>query len=344
MEWINSNPSQRIGCMEELLQKIQLLECSVECLENELETHETLFMSRPTGFRLVNKVLLHFSKQAFVRQKRGAKKKSQTMLVVIGGNNDEDDLNKVCWKLSASLQFEELCKIPGHPLRFGVCKIPDGFVLTGGDNSTMCSMYVLSTNSWKQLKTMKSARCSHGSIFMNGRIFVFGGGETSDSESSSVHSLALDGNQWDEEADIPNSVRYPEVASVENSIFLLDVVGNQLLHLDMKTKKWSPRQNLPGPRCYGARMIVVKGQLLVAGSNRKIAAQYDLKTDTWCTLKSPALPHGFGALVGLDKKVYLIGGSDDCIEECNLDTETWTVCKMYVPKNLLNLHALALDF
>ena len=81
MEWINSKASQRIDFMEELLQKIQLLECSVECVENEMETHEALFMSSAAGYRLINKVLLQFAKQAGVRQKRGSKRKSQTKLV-----------------------------------------------------------------------------------------------------------------------------------------------------------------------------------------------------------------------------------------------------------------------
>ena len=263
---------------------------------------------------------------------------------MIGGNNDNGDLNKVCWKLRGSLQFEELCTIPGHSVRFGICKIPDGFVLTGGHKSTVRSMYVLSTNSWKQLKTMKYARCSHGSVFIGGRIFVFGGGASSNSRSASVHSLALDVNQWAEEADLPIQVRYPEVASVENSIFLLHTDTNELLHLDIETKLWSHRHNLPGSRCYGARMVVVKGQLLVAGGRNKTAAQYDPKTDTWCTLNSPTLEHGFGALVELDKKLYLIGGSDYSIDEYDLDTGTWSVCGMHAPKDLYNLHALALDF
>ena len=92
-------------------------------------------------------------------------------------------------------------------------------------------------------------------------------------------------------------------------------------------------------------MVVVKGHLLVAGARNKTAAQYDPKTDTWCTLSSPTLQHYHGALVGFDKKLFLIGGQDeDHIEEYNLDTRTWSVCDMRFPRKLLNLHALAIDF
>ena len=179
---------------------------------------------------------------------------------------------------------------------------------------------------------------------MKGRIFVFGGGATSMSKSASVHSLVLDGNNWTKEANLPIEVFYPEVASVENSIFLLDVYTNKLLHLDMKTKCWSYRKNVPGPLCDGARMVVSHNQILVAGGNGKTAAQYDPKTDTWCTLTSPTLEHDCGALVGLENKLYLIGGlNEDRIEEYNIDTGTWSVSNMRMPKKLFDLHALALD-
>ena len=343
MEWINYKPSQRVDCMEEVLQKIQLLECSVECLENEMEIHEALLVSCPLAYRVISKALLQIAKKGVVRKKRGAKRKAQVMFVVLGGQHGwrAGDLNKVCWELNASLQLEELCSIPEHPFRFGVCKIPDGFVLTGGqEGCTLCSMFVLSTHSWKQLQALKVKRHAHGSIFMTGKIFVFGGYT---SNECSVHSLALDGNKWTEEAELPNAVAHPEVVSVENSIFLLDVYSNKLLHMDTETKTWYFRKRAPGSVSAGARMVVVQGQILVAGGN-KTTAQYDPKTDTWCTLNSPTLKHEFGALVGLDKKLYLIGGlNEDRIEEYNLVTGTWSVCDMRFPKELYHLHALALD-
>ena len=73
MEWISSKPSQRINCMEELLEKIQLLECSVECLENEIDTHEELLMSCPAGYSCITRTLLHMAKHEGTRKKRVTK-------------------------------------------------------------------------------------------------------------------------------------------------------------------------------------------------------------------------------------------------------------------------------
>ena len=346
MEWINSKFSQRINCMEELLQKIALLECSVECLENEMDTHEELFMSCPIGHRCITKTLLHMAKHEGYRKKRGAKRNKDVMVVVLGGNDEKVAQNKICWELNTSLQFTELCQIPPeHSVGVGVCKFPGGFILTGGDRCALCSMFVLSTKSWKQLDRLKFLRRAHGSVFAHEFIFVLGGYEFgSITKSKSVHSLALDGGKWTKETDIPVAVKFPGVASIENSIFLLDVDTNQLLKMDTKRKTWSHQKNLPGENCWGARMVSTKDKLFVSGGDNKACAQYDPKTDTWCSLNSPTLKHSFGAMVALQQKVYLIGGAnEDHIEEYIFDSNTWVVCDGKVSKKLKHLHALVLD-
>ena len=344
MEWISFKPSQRINCMEELLEKILLLECSVECLESEIDTHEELLMSCPGGYSRITKTLLHMAKHEGARKKRGTKRNKNAMIVVVGG--ESGNLNKVCWELDASLQFINLCQIPELCFRFGVCNTPEDFVLTGGERCVLCFMFDLSTKSWKQLDSLKFARYAHGSVFAHGIIFVIGG-VICGSQSASVHSLALDGGKWTEEPDLSIAVQYPEVANVENSIFLLDVNTKQLLAMDAKKKTWSHQKKMPGERCGGARMVSAKNKLFVAGGDgtNKVCAQYDPRTDSWCSLNSPTLEHNFGALVALEQKVYLIGGyTENRIEECNLDSKTWAVCAGKVPEKLINLHALVLDF
>ena len=191
---------------------------------------------------------------------------------------------------------------------------------------------------------MKSARCNHGSIFINGRIFVFGGGRTSTSKSSSVHALALDRNEWTVEVKLPIKVSDPEVASIENSIFLLNTHGKELFNLDLQTRTWSRRQDLYIAFHYGAKMIAVQNMLLTARLRYNEAAQYDPSTDVWTILSSPTLSHAYGAMVGIGKNVYFIGGTDeDGIEEYNLDTGIWSVCDARMPSTFEHLYALALD-
>ena len=206
---------------------------------------------------------------------------------------------------------------------------------------------LISTKSWKQLDSLKFARYAHGSIFADGIVFVFGGTVSVVQQSASVHSLTLDGGKWTSEPDLPIGVYYPEVANVENSIFLLDINTNQLLKMDAKKKTWSHQNKMPGENCWGSRMVSAQNKLFVAGGSGtdKVCAQYDPRTDSWCSLNSPTLEHHFGVLVPLEQKVYLIGGqTEDHIEEYNLDSKTWAVCAGKVAKRLINLHTLVLDF
>ena len=307
-----------------------------------MDTHEELFMSFPAGHKHITKTLLHMAKHEGYRKKRGTKGNINSTVVVVGGSQGTL-VNKVCWELNTSLQFTEFCQIPAHPYQFGVCKFPGGFILTGGGNDcVLCSMFVLSTKSWKQLNPLKFLRSSHGSIVAHGTIFLFGGYKSS-VKSAFVHSLALDGGKWTEETDLPIAMIFPEVSNVENSIFLLDVDTNQLLKMNAKKKSWSPKKKLPGERCYGARMVSTRDKLFVSGGNNKTCAQYDPKTDTWCSLNSPTLEHLFGAMVALEQKVYLTGGGVDCIEEYNFDSKTWVVCSGKVPTKFYHLHTLVLD-
>ena len=147
LEWVSYKSSERIDCMEEFLGNIQLLECSVECLESMMESHEELLMSCPSGHKRITKTLLQMAKHDGTRKKRGTKFKN-AMVAVIAGNSGEI-LSKVCWELYMSLQFIDLCHIPKHSSRFGVCSFPGGFILTGGESCVLCSVFVLSTKSWK---------------------------------------------------------------------------------------------------------------------------------------------------------------------------------------------------
>ena len=241
------------------------------------------------------------------------------------------------------MEFVKLSKLPNCPYWISICQTPDGFAVTGGSDSVICSMYVLATNSWVQLEPLPVERHAHGSVYFDGKIFVLGG-DISYQESSSVQSLHFNGGKWNDEPNLPHAVVGPAVASVDSSIFLLDIHTGKLLRLDVNKKVWSHRQTIPGGSCNGARMITIDDNLLVAGGDKKTFARYNPSTDTWTTGNRPALVHDRGALVYTNGKVYLIGGKDeDRVEEYSVDNMSWSVCDFKVPKKLRNLYAVALN-
>ena len=162
-------------------------------------------------------------------------------------------------------------------------------------------------------------------------------------------SLKRDGEKWDKEQDLPIPVRFPEVASVETSTFLLDTWDSRLLlHLDTKTNMWSKRAKMPlnldSSGSLGVRMVAVKDHLLVGGGRFQKFLLYNLATDTWTTGNPPRLGHYHGALGYRDQRLYLIGGLDETgVEEYDMDNDSWSVCDWEVPYEKSTLHALMID-
>ena len=338
--WINHRPGQRVDDMENLLKKIQLLNCSAECLQDEIKINEALLDRQPTVYKLLTQNLATIAVKAGGRKRRGQKGRRNSRIIVIGGHRNEN-----VWELDSSMQFVKLTKLSTFPLWLSVCQTPDGFAVTGGGGSVICSMYVLATNSWVQLepRALPFERHAHGSVHFGGKIFVLGGW-ISGKLSSSVQSLHLDGGKWTNEPNLPRAADCSAVACVGSSIFLFDIDTGKLLHLDANMKVWSHRQNFPGASCKGVRMIAVDDNLLVAGGCNKTFARYNPSTDTWTTDNHPALVHELGGLVYNNGKVYLIGGkNEDRIEEYSLDNMSWTVCGIKAPNKFWNLYAFVLD-
>ena len=270
---------------------------------------------------------------------------------------------KSVWNLRRFLQFEEVCQLTECCDDDYVCHIPNGFLVTGGQRSDRCSMYIIISDRWTQLEPLPLPRNGHAAIFINRKIYVFGGFVTG-SKSASVLSLKLDDEEWNVEPDLPFPVCYPEVAFMATQvgkvntgnffvdmvasvmatsiaetfgsytgIFLLDVQStNQLVFFDMKTNTWHRHSALPGESCWGAKMITDGNNLVVAGGRNKILAVYNPILETWVTAKRPLLEHHLGTAIVHQKKLFLIGGkNEDSVEVYNEDADSWSVLDVKLP-------------
>ena len=292
MNWVDHKQKYRQGHILDMLEKLDLTQCSVECLDMVMDNQKELLNSKPDALRKLMKSLIQISNQASgnVRKKRNKQGGNDAMIVVIPGHEGSTPHND-CWHLYEMMNFVDLCKLTFSFCWHSVCQIPGGFVVSGGNDNKLCAMFMLSTKSWKHLTPLPEARHAHGSTFMTGKVFLFGGCPS----QSSVISLNLGGEKWLYEPDMPIAVAHPEVACVETSIFLFDTYGgHQLLQLDTLTKTWSTKAKPPKQTYNGARMISVHGQLLMSGGNNKAFAQYNPSTDTWATGNAPTHPHLLG--------------------------------------------------
>ena len=189
-------------------------------------------------------------------------------------------------------------------------KFQEGFVVTGGEGNKRCAMFILSSKSWQQLEPLPAPRERHGSIFISGKIYLFGGYVSGALQPvASAISLDLNGGTWNQEPAMPIEVSYPHVACVDSSVFLFCKFGSKkLLQQDMMTKTWSTKASPPQQNFGGTRMISISGQLVVSGGPGQVFSQYNPSTDTWTTRNAPLLHHDNGALVHHENKLYLIGG------------------------------------
>ena len=349
MDWIAFKPDERTGNIGQLIEMIQLMNCSSECIGNEINKHFEIYHRCPAALQKLERSL-DLSVEGGNRKRRN----KAGSIVIIGGHNEAGGTNS-CMQLTDAAQLEPLCEIlEGHNKWYGVCNVPGvGFAVSGGEGSVKCSMFWTVTKSWTTLRSLKQARMRHGSAFIQHRIFLFGG-YVNKSESSSVVSLDPDEGEWRQEPDMPFTVKHPEIACAEinGSIkpFLLNTFsttnGNQLIQMEIGNNQWIKKRSMPGVLCLGVSMIAIHDRLIVTktwANNRLNHNRYSINDDTWVFGRDQNLTHRFGAMVSHRQSVFVIGGYTDRVEEYNEENDSWSYCDWRLPQWLNMFHALVLD-
>ena len=167
--WISHRPGQRVDDMDVLLKKIQLLNCSAECLQDEIKINEALLDCQPIVYKLLAQNLATIAVKACGRKRR-RRKGREARVIVVGGLDNRD-----VWELDSSMHFVKLNKLQKIFDWLSVCQTPDGFAVTGGMGRVICSMYVLATDSWVQLEPFPLVYYGHGPSYFGGKIFVLDG-------------------------------------------------------------------------------------------------------------------------------------------------------------------------
>ena len=254
-----------------------------------------------------------------------------------------DEVNKVCYKLDQSKQMVKLCDIPVDlKQRHSICETNVGFALTGGESSDLCMMFIASSKFWVRLQNMIRKRYSHGSICVRDVLYVIAGWE-SNNKAKSVHYLEIKRGSWQHGPDLPCVMVWPNVASVNDRIYVLNPETRQFWGLDFDRNMWVEKASFP-TQCIGTRMASVNGQLLVAGGLERLCAWYTPGTNTWCQGQQPNVPHSYGSLAHCNDKILLLGGIDrDEVEELIIEDGSWSVTDINMPAKLYLHFALMLD-
>ena len=263
------------------------------------------------------------------------------------------EASRVCWSLNRTKPYLQNSVISHlndlDRESHSACKCPQGFIITGGVDSDLCIMYIAATKSWTKLKKLLRKRARHGSIYVNGVLYVFGG-LLSESFSDWGKSNSLDclaDGTWQCGPNVPIAVEFPKVADINGKVFLLDGNTNQLLQLSTDINVWNRCASFPGDRADGASMISVNDQLFLAGGYAKVCAWYTPRTNTWCLNQKPWEGHNHGSLVYHDNTIFLLGGAwmfwgTDAVEEYS-ENGTWSVSNIKMFQSTWGHHAFVLN-
>ena len=341
LTWTNYEEGQ-IMFLEDLLHKVQLDKCSHRGLKAAFKTHGTLLDKSPMVYKLLFNALADVETDT---------------VVIAGGLEGEDDkrkINKVCWNVNKSNEIVHMCDITTDDLgvKCSLCVIPQGFVITGGYRERLCMMFTALTKIWVRLQDLLQERNGHGSICVRNVLYVLGGSveKTGEKCSNSVHYMELKVGKWNDGPSLLLAVKFPKVANIANTLYLLDAEDSKKLwHMDVDEGVWKELAPLPiQDLCHGTNMISARDRLFVTGGPQKVCAWYQPENDTWFTGQQPLQEHRYGALTYHNNKLLLLGGyfkegGTDEVEEYNIDEDKWSLCNYKTPRKLCHHHAVVLN-
>ena len=93
----------------------------------------------------------------------------------------------------------------------------------------------------------------------------------------------------------------------------------------------------------GFSIAAGNGKLYAVGGKMMSCCQYNISTDSWVKLSSPALRHYDGALMFHQNSLLLLGGSTDNIEGYAVEADIWAVAPYKLPEKLIFHYAFMMD-
>lgn len=223
------------------------------------------------------------------------------------------------------------------------------FYVAGGYNQGFFNNlyeYDPSTNSWDTKEPMPTSRIALGLIAANGKLYAIGGLLADNTCVSTVEEYSPAINSWTSKAPMPTPRCGIGVVSVNGKIYaiggLLDITENHnessaVEEFDPTTNTWTEKTPLTIARSYPAVSVNSLGNIYVIGGNIKDPAEvpviltdtveeYNPINNSLSTKTSfPISTFQLGAALGINNKVYVIGGQTMDAEAVN------TVYEGFIP-------------
>ena len=334
LSWINYDKKSREKALDYTLAYLELTECGKQFLTDSAKAHIDIFQSNPEFNRRVTHI---------IRPRR-------LTVVVIGGSFKRGENlchNTKVWKLGNERHFDNITEIPSDLLMRcpTICRYDlNKLILTGGT----CEMFDMSTTTWKKMKNLKHPRLGHASVCILQQLFLFGGVmsmRAAPGWCTSVEYLNIEQEHgvWLSSPPMPSVLELPKITYLATNVYLMGDDNPVLYLFDVMKKVWSQKAEMPqNPgRCFS--IAAGNGSLYAAGGEMRVCWQYNISTDSWVKLSSPALRHIGGALIFHQNSLLLLGGLTENIEGYATKANIWAMAPYKVPEKLMNHYAFMMD-
>ena len=340
LSWINYDKTSRKKALDYTSGYLALKECKKQFLTDTAKAHVDIFQSNPEFNRRVTH-LLH---------------PRRLTVVVIGGGTQRDKRhfgNTTGWLLATETQFVEITELPGDLLR----RLPSicyydlrKLILTGGVRSDVCVMLDMSTKKWKKMKNLKIQRHGHASVCIMQQLYIFGGEVAMSTRlpgewCTSVEYLNIEHEhgEWQSATPMPSSLKFPKITSFDTNVYFMEDNNPFLYLFNVMKQVWSQKAAMTQNPGKGFSIAAGTSKLYAAGGQTKICWQYNISTDSWEKLSSPAMMHIGGALIFHQNSFLLLGGQFDDIEGYATEADIWAVAPYKLPDKPFLHYAFMMD-
>jgi N-acetylneuraminic acid mutarotase len=220
-------------------------------------------------------------------------------------------------------------------------------VITNGVNKFSTNNFTVAaiSSSWSSRTGLKTSRAQHGAVAVNGKIYVFGG-YNSTGILSSLEIYDPNTNTWSTGANMPSGRRGMFFTLGSNG--LIYAIGGRsasntstssTYSYNPATNTWATLASVPIAVWEGAAAATSNGKIYLFGgdmststSGSNITYIYNIATNSWSTGASmPTAVKQHSAITGKDGKIYVIGGRSTSgsaptgkVQIYNPGTNTWT--------------------
>ena len=148
---------------------------------------------------------------------------------------------------------------------------------------------------------------------------------------------------WQSAPPMPSALEYPKITNIETNVYLMGCNNPVVYLFDVIKKVWSQKAEMPQNPGLAFSIAASNANLYAAGGVRRICWQYNISTDSWAKLSSPALEHYNGALIFHQNSLLLLGGLTDNTEGYATEKDIWAVAPYKLPERLYCLYAFMMD-